>query len=155
MILKRGHPWFYVFFEGNKAEDSFKIVEAEYTEELKKFKHSMLSSSNKTKIFRLDDNKTLIFHETLHCNAPSRTTKSGCSKFYLYLNGVNGEIILLKPNYSAIRKLIPKLKKTKLQDCVIKEMQNFVNNPNIKVMNKRDITRIFKKCDANCRKIWR
>lgn len=112
----------------------------------KKFKHSMLSSSNKTKIFRLDDNKTLIFHETLHCNAPSRTTKSGCSKFYLYLNGVNGEIILLKPNYSAIRKLIPKLKKTKLQDCVIKEMQNFVNNPNIKVMNKRDITRIFKKC---------
>ena len=101
----------------------------------KKFKHSMLSSNNKTEILRLDD-KSLFFHETLHCNAPSRTTKSGCSKFDLYLNGVNGEMIVLKPNYSAIRKLIPKLKKTKLQDCVIKEMRNFVNNPNIKVMNK-------------------
>ena len=44
LILKRGHPWFYVFFEGNKAEDSFKIVEAEYTEELKKFKHSMVQT---------------------------------------------------------------------------------------------------------------
>ena len=112
----------------------------------KKFKHSMLSSSNKTKIFRLDDKNKLIFKETLHCNASSRTTKSGCSKFYLYLNGVNKEIILLKPDYLAIRKLIPKLKKTKLQDCIIKEMQNFVNNPNIKLMNKSDITRIFKKC---------
>ena len=62
----------------------------------KKFKHSVLSSSNKAKIFRLDDNKTLIFHEALHCNAPSRTTKSGCSKFYLYLNGVNGENNIVK-----------------------------------------------------------
>ena len=115
----------------------------------KKFKHSMLSSNNKTKILRLDDKNKLIFKETLHCNARSRTTKSSCSKFYLYLDGMynlNKEIILLKPDYLAIRKLIPKLKKTKLQNCVIKEMRNFVNNPNIKLMNKSDITRIFKKC---------
>ena len=42
LILKRNHPWFYVFFESENPEDSFKLVEAEYTDELRKFKSSML-----------------------------------------------------------------------------------------------------------------
>jgi len=73
----------------------------------------MLSNSNKTKIFTLDNKNKLIFKEILHCNVSSITTKSGCSKFHKYSNG---EIVILKPDYLAIRKLIPKLKK---QNCRI------------------------------------
>ena len=42
LILKRGKPWFYVFFESDNPEDTYKLVEAEYTNELRKFKNSIL-----------------------------------------------------------------------------------------------------------------
>jgi len=42
LILKRNSPWFYVFFESESPESVFKLVEAEYTDDLKKFKNSML-----------------------------------------------------------------------------------------------------------------
>ena len=42
LILKRNKPWFYVFFESDNPEDSFKLIEAEYTQELRKYKSSML-----------------------------------------------------------------------------------------------------------------
>ena len=41
LILKRNKPWFYVFFESNNANDVFKLIEAEYTEELRNYKKSM------------------------------------------------------------------------------------------------------------------
>ena len=41
LILKRNKPWFYVFFESNSSQDVFKLVEAEYTDDLRKFKKSM------------------------------------------------------------------------------------------------------------------
>jgi len=41
LILKRNLPWFYVFFESDSPENVFKLVEAEYTDELRKFKNSM------------------------------------------------------------------------------------------------------------------
>ena len=111
-----------------------------------KINHSMLSSNNQTKIFTLDSKNKLFFKEILQCNVTSKTTKSGCSKSYLHLNNVNTNFILLSPNYIEIRKLIPKIKIKKVQDFVIKEMLKFVNNPNIKLMNITDISRIFKKC---------
>ena len=41
LVLKRNSPWFYVFFESKNLKDGFKLVEAEYTKQLKQYKHSM------------------------------------------------------------------------------------------------------------------
>jgi hypothetical protein len=110
----------------------------------KKFNHSMLSSNNKT--FHTYDNKKKIkLKEILHCNRISKTTKSGCSKGYVDLY-IKEKRILIKPDYLEIKKLIPKLKKTKLQDTVIKEMSSFVNT-NIKLNNMtNNVSRLFRKC---------
>ena len=45
LILKRNTPWFYVYFESENPKDGFKLIEAEYTDELKKFKHSMTETT--------------------------------------------------------------------------------------------------------------
>lgn len=56
LILKRGKPWFYVFFESDNPNNSFRLVEAEYTEDLRKYKNSMHQTprfvSNTFSLFR-------------------------------------------------------------------------------------------------------
>tara|TARA_B110001469_G_C9548773_1_gene272319 strand:+ start:288 stop:830 length:543 start_codon:yes stop_codon:yes gene_type:complete len=60
-------------------------------------------------------------------------------------------LILLQPNFIEIKKLIPKLNKTKLVNCVIKNMKYFVNNPNVKW--KLPQHKIFKKCKITKKKM--
>ena len=61
LILKRNKPWFYVFFESDNPEDTYKLVEAEYTDDLRKFKNSMLQTprfiSNTFSLFRTAKNR--------------------------------------------------------------------------------------------------
>ena len=59
--LKRNKPWFYIFFESDNPEDGYKLIEAEYTDDLRKFKNSMLHTpryiSNTFSLFKTAKNR--------------------------------------------------------------------------------------------------
>lgn len=74
LVLKRGMPWFYAFFETNRPDRQVKLVEAEMTPQLERFARSIDGVANYT-------NRTFSLFESAAGRRPRRLLVERTDKY--------------------------------------------------------------------------